>query len=122
MAMKKRTSKILDDAEMRANGMQSIDPALSLGSNLTLANFKQLIADARAKLDDYNQTLAAADQKANDVAAAEQAVREYSGRMLAGVAGAFGKDSNEYEQSGGTRISERRRPATARTQPSAKTA
>lgn len=115
MALKKRTSKILDDADMRANGMQSIDPALSLGSNLSLANFKQLIADGRAKLDDYNQTLAAADQKANEVAAAEQAVRDYSGRMLAGVAAAFGKDSNQYEQSGGTRTSERKRPA--RTQP-----
>jgi hypothetical protein len=65
MALKKRTSKILDEADMRANGMQSIDPALSLGSSLSLANFKQLIADGRAKLDDYNQTLAAADQKAN---------------------------------------------------------
>ena len=110
MALKKRTSKILDDADMRANGMQSINPALSLGSSLTLANFKQLIADGRAKLDDYNQTLATADQKANEVAAAEQAVREYSGRMLAGVAATFGKDSSEYEQSGGTRTSERRRP------------
>jgi hypothetical protein len=115
MALKKRTSKILDDAELRANSMESIDPALSLGSNLSLANFKQLIADGRAKLDDYNQTLATADQKANDVAAAELAVRDYSGRMLAGVAATFGRDSNQYEQSGGTRASERRR--TARIQP-----
>ena len=111
MALKKRTSKILDDADMRANGMQSIDPALSLGSNLSLTNFKQLIADGRAKLDDYNQTLATADQKANEVAAAEVAVRSYSARMLAGVAAAFGTDSSEYEQSGGTRTSERRRSA-----------
>ncbi|HEX8635786.1 MAG TPA: hypothetical protein VF703_16675 [Pyrinomonadaceae bacterium] len=109
MALKKRTSKILDDADMRANGMQSIDPALSLGSNLTLAGFKQVIADGRAKLDDYNLTLATADQKANEVAAAEAAVRDYSARMLAGVVATFGKDSNQYEQSGGTRTSERRR-------------
>jgi len=115
MALKKRTSKILDDADMRANSMHSIDPALSLGSNLSLAKFKELVADGRAKLDDYNQTLATADQKANEVIAAEQAVRDYSGRMLAGVAAAFGKDSSQYEQSGGTRTSERKRSARTQT-------
>ncbi|HEX8456333.1 MAG TPA: hypothetical protein VF656_03345 [Pyrinomonadaceae bacterium] len=111
MALKKRTSKIFDHADLRANGMQSIAPDLSFANNLMLAKFKQLIADGRAKLDDYNQTLASADQKANDVAAAEQAVRDYSGRMLADVAAMYGKNSNEYEQSGGTRTSERKRVA-----------
>jgi hypothetical protein len=111
MALKKRTSKTLDEADMRASSMQSITATLNLGNNLSLAKFKELVAAGRAKLDDYNQTLATADQKANDVVAAEQAVRDYSGRMLAGVAAAFGKDSDEYEQSGGTRTSERKRPA-----------
>ena len=113
MALKKRTSKIFDDADLRANSMQSVDGALNFGPNLTLAQFKQLVADGRAKLDEYNQRLSEADQKANEVADAERAVRDYSGRMLAGVAAAFGKDSTQYEQSGGTRTSERRR-ATAR--------
>lgn len=112
MALKKRTSKIFDDADLRASGMQSIDPNLSLGNNLTLAKFKQLITDGRTKLDDYNLTLATADQKANDVAAAEQNVRDYSARMLAGVAATYGKDSSQYEQSGGTRTSERKRTVT----------
>jgi hypothetical protein len=109
MALKKRTSKIFDDADLRANSMGSVDAALNFGTNLTLANFKQLIADGRAKLEDYNRTLASADQKANEVADAERAVRDYSARMLAGVAAAFGKDSSQYEQSGGTRTSERRK-------------
>lgn len=108
MALKKRTSKIFDAADMRANSMGSIDAALGFGSNLSLSQFKQLIADGRAKLDDYNRTLAEAEQKANEVGEAERLFRDYSARMLAGVAAAFGKNSNQYEQSGGTRTSERR--------------
>jgi len=111
MALKKRTSKTFDDAELRAGSMESVDAALNLGSNLTLAQFKQLIADGRAKLNDYNQTLSVVDQKANAVTDAERAVRDYSVRMLAGVAAAYGKDSSQYEQSGGTRTSEQRKSA-----------
>jgi hypothetical protein len=40
MALKKRTSKIFDEADIRANSMHSIDPALSLGSSLSLDKFK----------------------------------------------------------------------------------
>jgi hypothetical protein len=110
MALRKRSSKILDSAELRANSLETIDPALDLGSGVTLVKFKQLIADGRAKLSAYNQTLTLADQQGNDVEAAEKAARDFSGRMLAGIAATRGKDSNEYEIAGGTRESERKRP------------
>ena len=62
MAMKKRNSKILDSAEMRASNLEAIDPNLDLGGGLMLTKFKQLIADGHAKLNAYNQTLTLADR------------------------------------------------------------
>jgi hypothetical protein len=109
MAMKKRNSKILDNAELRANNLEAIDPNLDLGGGLTLSKFRQLIADGRAKLSTYNQTLALADQQGNDVGAAEKAAKDYSSRMLAGIGATRGTDSNEYEMAGGTRDSERKK-------------
>lgn len=109
MAIRKRNSKIHDSAEMRANNLEAIDPKLDLGNGLTLADFKQVIADGRAKLNTYNQTLATADQQGNDVKAAEKAANDYSKRMLAGIGATRGKDSNEYEMAGGTRDSERKK-------------
>ena len=109
MTMRKRTSKILDGAELRANGLATIDPNLDLGSNLTLVKFRQAIADGRAKLNAYNQTLTLADQQGNELSEAEKIVRDFSARMLAGVGAARGTDSSEYEMAGGTRKSERKR-------------
>ncbi|HKC62995.1 MAG TPA: hypothetical protein VKB86_05130 [Pyrinomonadaceae bacterium] len=109
MALRKRKSKILDDAEMRANNLEAIDPNLDLGGGLTLAKFKQAIADGRAKLNTYNQTLSLADQQGNDVGAAEKVVGDYSKRMLAGIGATRGTDSSEYEMAGGTRDSERKK-------------
>lgn len=117
MAMKKRNSKILDSAEMRANNLETIDPNLDLGGGLTLTKFKQLIADGRTKLNAYNQTLTLADQQANEFGAAEQAARDYSTRMLAGIGATRGPDSYEYEMAGGTRRSERKR-ASSKKKPS----
>lgn len=116
MAMKKRSSKILDAAELRANSLATIDPDLDLGSGLSLSKFKQLIADGRAKQNLYNQTLAQADQQGNDLIAAERLARDFSTRMLAGIGATRGKNSNEYEIAGGTRTEERKRPTSKKKQ------
>jgi hypothetical protein len=53
------------------------------------------------------QTRAAnADAALNNVRAKEKALATLSSRMLATVGVQFGKDSNEYEQAGGTHTSE----------------
>lgn len=111
MAIRKRNSTILDGADMRANSIKAIKADLDLGNGLTLAKFEQLIADGRAKLDKYNQTLALADSQANDVDAAETEARNYSARMLSAVGAVYGTNSSEYEQAGGTRDSERKKAA-----------
>jgi hypothetical protein len=111
MALKKRNSITLDQADMRSNSIKAIKADLDLGNGLTVARFEQLIADGRAKLDQYNQTLALADKQANEVEAAETEARNYSKRMLSAVEAVYGPDSSEYEQAGGTRASERKKAA-----------
>jgi hypothetical protein len=109
MGRARRNSKIIENAATRINGIRAFAPTLDLGSGLTLAAFEDAIGNARAKLEDYNQTIATLDEKANQVIAAEKTVSELSARMLAGIGARFGKDSNQYEQAGGVRQSERRR-------------
>src|SRR5437588_264952 len=114
MGRKKRTSKILDKANVRAAGLRSIGTH-DFGNGLTSAAFEQAITDARTKLDDYNQTLSMVDEKSNLLADSEKTLRDYHERVLAGVGAKYGKNSNEYEKVGGKRKSEHKRPATRKT-------
>ncbi|WP_339133305.1 MAG: hypothetical protein WGN25_12410 [Candidatus Electrothrix sp. GW3-4] len=113
MAFKRRASKIIVKALQRAAGIKAIDPNLALGGPLTLPAYEAEIAAAETILDEYNTLLALLDNKANELKAAEKKVNEWSSRMLAGVAGKFGKDSSEYEMAGGTRTSTVRRKSCA---------
>ena len=114
MGRKKRTSKILDKANVRAAGLRSIG-TLDFGNGLTSAAFEAAIADTRAKLDDYNQTLSLVDEKANLLGDSEKILRDYHERVLAGVGAKYGKNSNEYEKVGGKRKSEHKRPTARKT-------
>lgn len=109
MARQKRFSESIEKAAQRLNALRSIDPQLDMGGGLTLAAFETQINEARTALDGYNSLLTQVDAAYNQLVAAEQSVAERSQRMLSGVAAIYGKDSNEYEQAGGTRTSERRK-------------
>ena len=109
MARQKRTSKILDKAAKRADGLTSIDPQLDLGG-VTLAGFNTHIGKLRTDLSTYNTLMSDLDTLANGLTAQEAALAEYHNRMLSGVAARFGKDSSEYEAAGGVRKSERKKP------------
>lgn len=110
MGRTKRTSKALEKAAARANGLKAVG-AFDFGNGLNTAAFEQAVTDTRAKLDDYNQTLSLVDEKYNLLLAAEKSLQDLSERVLAGVAARYGKNSNEYELAGGVRKSERKRPA-----------
>ncbi|HKP87425.1 MAG TPA: hypothetical protein VJZ26_15080 [Blastocatellia bacterium] len=111
MGRARRTSKVLEKAQLRSAGIKSIDPVLDLGNGLTAPSFDTTISDVQTKLTDYNQALASIDEKYNALIAAEKSLGDVSERMLAGVAARFGKDSAQYEQAGGVRKSERKAPA-----------
>jgi hypothetical protein len=110
MGRARRISRVLDKAQVRSAGMKAINPTLDLGNGLTVASFDTVIVTAQTRLSEYNQALAAIDDKYNELVAAEKALGDLSERMLAGVAAHFGRDSSEYETAGGVRKSERRRP------------
>jgi hypothetical protein len=111
MSRQKRSSRILDKAQVRLSGVESIDAKLDVGAGLTAPGFNKTINDLRSKINAYNTALATVDALQNQVVEAEQAVASYAERMLTGVATKYGKDSNEYEMAGGVRKRDRKRPS-----------
>jgi hypothetical protein len=109
MARRKRSSNVLEKAERRASGMNSIGADLNLGDDLTLASFWEDIQNLRTLQQDYNQHLSSLDDKYNKILVAEKALSTKSERLLKAVAVLYGPDSSEYEMAGGRRRSERRR-------------
>ena len=114
MPRRKRSSKALDEAYTRINGMTTIDKDLDLGGDLTLAKFKQAANKFSTDLDAYNQTLSQLDQLANDLNTDEKTLGDFAERMLAAVGARWGRNSNEYEQAGWTRKDERKRKIAAK--------
>ena len=97
---------MIKNAQIRAAGLTAIGATLDLGNGLTVANLEGEIAAAQALLDAYNVKLAEADAAKNTLQAKEKELNTLSSRFLAAVGVRYGKDSNEYEQAGGTRTSE----------------
>ena len=110
MARQKRSSRILEKAQLRLDGLQSIDEALNLGAGRTAQNYDKAIEALRDKLSAYNKVLATADSLQTEVSEAERELADLSEQMLISVAAKFGKDSMEYERAGGVRKSARKRP------------
>ena len=71
--------------------------------------YRQLIAQTREELENYNKALSVVDQAYNRVQAIETTLKQFSEGMLIAVAYRYGKDSHEYEMAGGVRRRERRR-------------
>ncbi|PSN11285.1 hypothetical protein C7271_24815 [filamentous cyanobacterium CCP5] len=110
MPRQKKTSRTLVQSEKRIAGVKSIAADLDLGSGITAEGYQETIDTLRQKLSDYNELLSLADQAANAIQTAELNVREYSERILLGVAAKYGKNSDEYEMAGGVRKRDRKRP------------
>lgn len=109
MARAKRKSTALDAARQRLAGIKTITPPPNLGPNLQVADYEQEINDFSAKIDQYNGMLSTIDSLQNEIDAKERELRVKNTRMLSAVEAQYGPDSNEYEQAGGTRQSERGR-------------
>jgi hypothetical protein len=110
MARLRRTSSILETARQRLAGLKSITPAPNFGTSLTVTAYETAITGLGTKLDTYNQNVAALDDLQNGLEADETTLRELNKRMLSAVEAQYGPDSSEYEQTGGTRTSERKKP------------
>ena len=84
---------------------------------MTIEAYNAAIEDTRSKLTAYNTLLSQSDEAANVFDAAEANLRDLTDRMLAAVAARYGRDSNEYEQAGGKRKSDRKRSVSRATTP-----
>ena len=105
--------KSLDTITAEAEQIERVwtdNPTLSLG-DLTLVKFQSLLADLRAKRDRLQQIRAEETAAINEVNAQGAAVDDANTRIRSGIRATYGPDSNQYEQAGGTRTSERKRPA-----------
>ncbi|MBN4002939.1 hypothetical protein [Nostoc sp. LPT] len=109
MSRQKRTSRVLEKAELRASGMKSILPSIKFEENYTLEKLIESIEQLRNKLDVHNSALAIVDSTLTEVEEMEKNLKQLSEKMLMVVAIKYGKDSAEYEMAGGVRNSDRLR-------------
>ncbi|MDZ8223849.1 MULTISPECIES: hypothetical protein [unclassified Nostoc] len=112
MPRQKRTSPVLEKTEQRVIGFKSIDSSLDFGDSISLKHLTQLIGQLRNQIDEYNMMLTSIDSAKAKIETLEKSIRETSERLVSGVALKYGKDSREYEMTGGTRKSDRIRKAT----------
>ena len=110
MARKKRSSRVLERAQRRLDGIQSVDYKLDAGGGFTAPGYLRMISQLRSEISEYNTALSNVDSLTNRVIETEKALAEYSERMLLGVASTYGKNSHEYEMAGGVKKSDRKRP------------
>jgi hypothetical protein len=111
----KRGSAVLDTARQRLAGLKSITPKPDYGPALAIEQYEQEVEDFNTDLDKYNETLSLLDRLLNDLEDKEEQLRDKNKRMLAATEARYGADSNEYEAVGGTRTSDRKRPARKKT-------
>jgi ABC-type hemin transport system substrate-binding protein len=107
MPRQKRTSRVLEKAELRASGMKSIIPSIKFEQDYTLQKLIESIEKLRNKLDVHNTALAIVDSSLTEVEEMEKNLKQLSEKMLMVVAIKYGKDSAEYEMAGGVRNSDR---------------
>lgn len=110
MARLKRSSNVLETARIRLSGLKSINPKPNFGPTLDIDKYEQEVDAFSTQLDEYNQMVSQLDRMQNELDAAEANIKDKNKRMLAATGAQYGPDSNEYEQVGGTRASDRKRP------------
>jgi hypothetical protein len=110
MSRIKRGSPAIISAEKRLSGLVTIDPKLDLGNGNTVEAYAAKITSTQTLLDDYNTKLSELDTAKNNLDQAELELDAYSANMRTAVGLKYGRNSNEYEQAGGTRTSERKAP------------
>ena len=109
MARTKKTVTHYDIAVTRLSAIKSIDAKLDLGNGISVEVYEKFINDLREKLNAYNTMLSQIDAQLNEINEADKELRDYSERLLLGIASKYGKNSNEYEQAGGTKKNERKK-------------
>ncbi len=106
MSQKKRTSRVLENAELKFAGVKAINTNLDIGDNYNTTKFAELIEELRTKLENHNTILSTIDSSKIELEELEQNLVSYCENMMVGIRFKYGKDSREYEMAGGVRRSE----------------
>ncbi|MDZ8025083.1 MAG: hypothetical protein RMY36_018625 [Nostoc sp. SerVER01] len=106
MSQKKRTSRVLESAELKFAGLKAINSSLDIGDNYNIAKLTQLIEELRTKLENYNTIISMIDSSKIEIEELEKNLATYCENMLMGIGFKYGRDSREYEMAGGVRKSE----------------
>jgi uncharacterized protein YukE len=114
MTRMKRSSRILSKAENRLASIESINSSLDVGEGLTVEGYNEKIGKMRQSLQAYNRALSTIDNLLTQLIENEEDLADYSEKFLRGIAYKFGNNSHEYQMAGGTRKSDRKRPARQR--------
>ncbi len=109
MSRTRPVDTILSEAEQIVR-VWTENPTFAL-SDLTLAQYQTMIANLRAKRSQSEDLRTQLTAAINDTNSQAQAVSDVITRARSGFRAFFGPDSTQYEQAGGTRRSERKRPA-----------
>ncbi|MHC5718976.1 MAG: hypothetical protein ACYTX0_44655 [Nostoc sp.] len=107
MSRRKRTSRILEKAELRSTGLKSIVPSIKFDDNYNIEKLLESIEQLRTKINVYNSALSVIDSSKTEIEEMEKNLSSLSEKMLMVVAIKYGKNSREYEMGGGVRNSER---------------
>ncbi|MBD2613214.1 hypothetical protein H6G94_18380 [Nostoc punctiforme FACHB-252] len=106
MSQRKRTSRVLENAELKFAGVKAIDTNLDIGDNYNTIKFAQLIEELRTKLENHNTILSTIDSSKIEFEQLEKKLVSYCENMMMGIGFKYGKDSREYQMAGGVRRSE----------------
>ncbi|MEH2184288.1 hypothetical protein [Nostoc sp.] len=112
MPRQKRSSTVLEKTEQKVIGFKSINSNLDFGDSISLSYLTELTGQLRNEIDQYNMMLTTLDSAKEKIETLEKTIRETSERLVSAVVSKYGKDSREYEMTGGVRKSDRIRKAT----------
>lgn len=107
---RKSPTPAMKELDQKIAGMRAIDADFDAGNGVKLSAAEAVKADADTALADYNSMLAKVDEKYNAFTAKEKLARGFNKKVLPAAGLKYGTDSTEYEQLGGTRDSERKKP------------
>jgi DNA repair ATPase RecN len=109
VARKYSVEAVLADTE-RIERVWTDNPTFTLGE-VTLQNLKDKRAALRQKRDQLESLRMQVVALTNDLNSGAAELETIRTRALSGLRAVYGPNSTQYEQGGGTRTSERRRPS-----------
>lgn len=118
MAYRKRiVSRKEQTALIRLNAIKNFDESNktlinygSSGKGLNSGIYQEQIGKCKEIRDEINTSFEKLDGKSNELKKELRMLSNMNTEILSGIRSKFGVDSNEYEQAGGIRQSERKRP------------